>query len=134
MGVAAVQGDEELVSRIKSGDTQSFDESRCQFIKMLAPFAPYITEEIWHQLGRQGSIHHAEWPAKTSLQMVDTKINIPVQVNGKVRDRIQVPSDIVDTSLKFAAMKSRSIKAAIGNHQVKRVIVVPRRVVNIVVD
>ena len=118
--------------RYKHGDTLAFIQSRWKFIKLLAPFAPYLTEELWHQLGGQGSVHHARWPVKAEMHMSKTEIEIPVQVNGKIRTRLVIPHDIDTALLESMAMQASEVTAAIGDQPIARIVVVPQRVVNIV--
>ena len=120
------------VHRSRHGDTPAFIKSRFQFVKLLAPFAPYVTEEIWHQLGGNGSIHYELWPVRTQLHTAETQIEIPVQVNGKIRTRIYVPANIDQAVLESKAIQANEVKAAIGDQPIKKVVVVPQRVVNIV--
>ena len=102
------------------------------FIKLLAPFAPHAAEELWETLGNEGFIMHAAWPAYEEALTVDSEVEIALQVTGKVKDRITVPADADDKELERLAMENEKVKAALEGKTVKQVIVVKKRLVNIV--
>jgi len=105
---------------------------------MLAPAAPHITEELWSRrsaaAGREwSSIHTERWPVvDDTVATVETR-EIPVQVNGKVRDRVEVPAGISDIELEQVALARERIRAILDGRTPERVIVVAGRLVNIVV-
>jgi leucyl-tRNA synthetase len=103
------------------------------FLQILAPFAPHITEEIWDKLGEKKSIHISKWPEWDKNKIVDEMIKIAVQVNGKVRTEIMISKDINEESVKNIALKDKNILVWIENKEVKRVIYVPNRIINIVI-
>jgi leucyl-tRNA synthetase len=101
-------------------------------VLMLAPMAPFITEELWHRLGRDGSVHKAPWPMEeTSLVVEETAVMV-VQVNGKVRDRVDVPIDVSEDQMIERARASKA-GAYLEGHEVIKTIVVPPKLVNFVV-
>ncbi len=101
------------------------------FVKLLAPFAPHLAEELWEQMGHAGSISHEPWPPFDPAMVVQDMLELPVQVNGKLRARIQVPADADQASIIDAA-KAAAAEYVAGKTIVKQ-IVVPKRLVNLVV-
>jgi leucyl-tRNA synthetase len=102
-------------------------------MQLLAPFAPHIAEELWHLTGHTGSIHMSEWPAYDEALTRDETFTLVVQVNGKVRDRIEVPADISENEVRKLALNSARVMSFIGDATVQKVIYVPGRLVNVVV-
>jgi len=102
------------------------------FVRMLAPFAPHIAEELWQRLGHEGSIASESWPAFDAALARDDEVEIAVQVMGKVRSRITVPADADDQVLQDVALSDEKIARAIAGKTVRKVIVVKGRLVNIV--
>ncbi|WP_117208310.1 leucine--tRNA ligase [Allorhizocola rhizosphaerae] len=95
-------------------------------VLMLAPFAPHIAEELWHRLGHAGSLTYVDFPQADPAMLVDATVTYPVQVNGKVRGRIEVAADAGEDAIRAAALDAVSIVDA------KKVIVVPGRLVSVV--
>jgi leucyl-tRNA synthetase len=103
------------------------------FVLLLAPFAPHIAEELWHALGHTETLAYEPWPAYDSgLTKADT-VEVPVQINGKVRERLVVPAGIDKAELERLALADDKVKVLIAGKQVRKVIVVPGRLVNLVV-
>ncbi|HMS76994.1 class I tRNA ligase family protein, partial [Gordonia sp. (in: high G+C Gram-positive bacteria)] len=102
-----------------------------QLVTMLAPLAPHIAEELWHRLGHDGLLVRGPFPEADPALLVEDTIEIPVQVKGKVRSRIQVPADADETTLREAALADDKI-AALLDGEPRKVIIVPGRLVNIV--
>jgi leucyl-tRNA synthetase len=103
-----------------------------KFLVLLAPFAPHITEEIWSQLGHDESIFLQSWPAFDEAMTKDEEINLVVQVNGKMRDMIQVSADISEEEAKKIAMESEKISRYIQDREIKKIIFVKGRLISIV--
>jgi leucyl-tRNA synthetase len=101
--------------------------------QVLAPFAPHIAEEIWHQLGNEASVHVAPWPVHDPQYLVADQITIVVQVNGKVRANLQVPSDASKEDIESQAMADQNVQKFMENKKPAKVVYVPGRLVNIVV-
>jgi leucyl-tRNA synthetase len=102
-------------------------------VRLLAPMAPYIAHELWEMIGETSSLLKEPWPKyQPELAALD-EIEIPVQVNGKLRSRVVVPADASEDQVKAAALADEKIKAATQSKQVVKVIVVPKKLVNIVV-
>jgi leucyl-tRNA synthetase len=102
-------------------------------IQMLVPFAPHISEEMWHQFGHSQSLAQSTWPVFNDELARDEEIEVAVQVNGKLRSRIFVAPDSDDTYLRETALADEKIKAQIAGHDIVKVIVIPRRLVNVVI-
>jgi leucyl-tRNA synthetase len=101
------------------------------YLKILAPFAPHLAEEIWSKIGKTTSIHKEPWPSFEASKAVSATFELVIQVNGKVRDRIQVPSDISEEEAKAKALASASVNKHLGTESPKNVIYVKGRLVNI---
>src|SRR5262249_13118296 len=103
------------------------------FVLILAPFAPHLAEELWRALGHQDTLAYAPWPPFDPALTKEDSIEVPVQVNGKLRSRLTVPAEIDEASLKAAALADAKVREALGGKEPRKVIVVPRKLVNIVV-
>ena len=103
------------------------------FIILLSPFAPHITEEIWEALGNKESIHLQSWPEYDKELAKEKEIILVVQINGKLRDQIKVMADISETDAKKLALESEKIKKWIEGKEIRKVIFVKGRLVNIVI-
>lgn len=100
---------------------------------MLAPSAPHLAEELWHRLGREFSIHQQSWPSYDPALVVEESVELAVQINGKVRDRIETAVDASEEDVMAQAMASPRVQESVGEKQVRKVIYVPGRILNIVV-
>ena len=108
-------------------------EIAADLVKMLAPFAPHITEELWSRLFGNGSVHQQKWPVYDEAATRQSEIEIVLQINGKVRDKITVSADLDRTGMEKAVMAlPRTVELTAGKEIVK-VICVPKKLVNIVV-
>jgi len=101
--------------------------------QLLAPFAPHFAEELWEVFGHDTSVFRSSWPSFDPQMLVEDQIELAVQVNGKVRGRIQVAKDAPEAEVIERALAEEGVGAAIAGKPVKRVIVVPGKLVNIVV-
>ena len=114
--------------------TAEWDEATEVYLKMLAPVAPHIAEELWSsQLGKPYSVHQRSWPKLDEEAAQEDVIEIPVQVNGKVRDRIEVAASLSEDELVETAKASPKVQAHVDGKDVRQAIVVPRKLVNLVV-
>lgn len=114
-------------------ESEAWTEAVEIYLKMMAPIAPHITEELWSILGHQGSIHVSAWPTLDEEAAKDDEITLIVQVNGKLRDRISLPASHTEAEAKSVALASETVKAALDGKEPKKVILVPGKLVNIVV-
>ncbi|MFA5117783.1 MAG: leucine--tRNA ligase [Candidatus Omnitrophota bacterium] len=127
----AIAGLMEFVNTIyQSGaDKEIFSK----LIILAAPFIPHFAEELWQSMGNTQSIFKAPWPAYDPRMLIEENATIVVQVNGKVRSKVEVPVDIGDDALKELVLADEKLKPWIEGHAIKNFIVVPRKIVNIVV-
>jgi len=103
------------------------------FLKLLSPFAPHIAEELWSQLGHKKSIFTEKWPQFDKNLVKDETIELVIQINGKVRDKIEVAADIFEEEAKKIALASEKIKTILSGQEPKKVIFVRGRLINIVI-
>lgn len=103
------------------------------FARVLAPYAPHLAEELWARLGNAGLVASAPWPEHDPQLCMDDTITVVVQVNGRLRDRIQVAREADAKTLEAAALRSAGAERALAGRPPRKVIVVPGRLVNIVV-
>ena len=99
----------------------------------LAPFAPFVAEEMWEQLGRTGPVFRQPWPKWDGALAQEDTLEIPVQVNGKLRARIAVPLGTPQSELEKIAQTDSKVLPFLEGKTVAKVIVVPEKLVNIVV-
>ena len=102
------------------------------FVKMLAPIAPHIGEELWDRLGNEDTITYQPWPTYDESLLVDSEVEIVVQVNGKVRAKLNIPKDTSKDEMEALALKDENVKLSIEGKDIKKVIAVPQKLVNIV--
>src|SRR5712691_7474052 len=103
-------------------------------VVMLAPFSPHVAEEMWEGLGHEGGLlRDAPWPIADPELAKKDELEIPVQVNGKLRSRVVVAPDISEADLRTIALADEKVQSFIDGHQIVKVIVVPQRLVNVVV-
>lgn len=103
-----------------------------RFLAILAPFAPHATEELWHQSGETTSIHTASWPVARTEALVNETVAVAIQVNGKHRGTITLPRDTSERDAYEAALKDANVQKFAGEHEPKKLIFVPNRILNIV--
>jgi leucyl-tRNA synthetase len=102
------------------------------FLVLLNPFAPHITSELWRQLNSPGDITTQSWPAYNEQFLIENEVDIVLQVNGKVRDRIRMPLNATNEELEAAARANEKVRNAVGNLTIRKVVVVPNKLVNVV--
>jgi leucyl-tRNA synthetase len=102
-------------------------------VLLLAPFAPYLAHELWEMLGEKGNLLKAPWPKFDAELAKEEELQIPVQVNGKLRGRVVVPADATEDTVVARALADEKVQAAIGGKQIVKKIYVPGKLLNIVV-
>ena len=102
-------------------------------IQLLNPIAPHVTEELWERLGFEGYLFESKWPEYDEAKLVADEIEIPVQVNGTVRYRINVPSDADEAKIEATAKADPALANYMAGKEIKKVIVIKSKIVNIVV-
>ncbi len=115
-----------------AGSTE-WNEATELYVKMLAPVAPHIAEELWtNQLSKPYSVHQQPWPKVDEAAAKEDTIELPIQINGKVRDRITVAADASEEEIKSIALASEVVKKHLEGKEPKKVIVANRRLVSVV--
>jgi leucyl-tRNA synthetase len=102
-------------------------------IVLLSPFVPHITEELWEMLGHKGSLLLVPWPSHRPEALAAEKRLVVIQVNGKLRDRMEVPASYGEKEIEAEALRSERVQGFIAGKVLKRVIVIGQKLVNIVV-
>jgi leucyl-tRNA synthetase len=123
------------VEKIKSEEplTLAFLYGLKTIVVLLAPFVPHIAEELWHRIGYTCPLLHEQWPSFNEQLAKQETVTLVIQVNGKLRDRIEVERDSQEDTLKEIALKSGKVQKFTDGKQIRKVIVVPNKLLNIVV-
>ena len=103
------------------------------FVKLLNPLCPHVTEEIWESLGHNNTITYEKWPEYDETKIVDDSYEMVVQVNGKVRGKIEVSASTSEEEMKKLAKEIDNVKTFTEGKEIVKEIVVPKKLVNIVV-
>jgi leucyl-tRNA synthetase len=122
--------------KLKAEDAYSATEWRWTIsavLQLLAPFAPHIAEELWHDLGNETSIHTSEWPAWDEKYLVSSTMVIAIQVNGKLRGELMMPAETAEADVIAAVAAVDRVKAHIDGKDILKTIYVPGKIVNLVV-
>lgn len=114
------------------GATPTFEEARRSLVQLLAPLAPFVTEELWSRWGEEASIHQVAWPTWDPELAQSERVELAVQVNGKVRGRITVKADADEAQVERLAREA--VALALDGRRVEKTVVVPGRLVAIVTD
>jgi leucyl-tRNA synthetase len=130
----------ELLNEMNEARTQgavgsaAWDEACDIYLRMLAPIAPHVAEELWERLGKSYSVHTQPWPEVDADAAAVDEITLVIQVNGKVRDRLTVPAGIGQEEAEARALASEGAQRFLEDKAVRKIIVVPGRLVNIVAN
>jgi len=103
-----------------------------KFVLLLSPFAPHLAEELWEKMGRKKSLAYQPWPSYDPNILVEKEEEIVLQVTGRVRSHLFVPTDISEEELKNKALQDEKVKQWVDGKKIHKIIVVPHRLVNIV--
>jgi leucyl-tRNA synthetase len=122
----------ELSNALQRATGPSRDDGVSTLLLLLAPFAPYVTEELWERRGGRGSVHRQTWPVFDPAMAAAKEVTLVVQIDGKVRERITAPAGISTSAAEELALTSPKVKAALVGRVIERKIVVPDRLVNLV--
>jgi leucyl-tRNA synthetase len=114
----------------KDGLSRAVFES---LVKLISPFAPHIAEELWQRLGNAETIFNAPWPEFDEAKAIEDTVTLVLQVNGKLRDKLDVPRGLTREALEQFARESTKVKQHMGGKQIQKVIVVPDKLVNVVI-
>lgn len=104
-----------------------------KLVAILSPFAPHICEEMWQHLGHEGSVYDAAWPEYDESALVKDEVEIVVQLNGKVKEKLNVPANLDKAAFEQLVMENDTVKALIADKTIVKVIAVPGKLLNIVV-
>lgn len=121
-----------LTNELSSLETVSKGEYET-LLKLIYPIAPHVTEELWEMLGHDETLVFESWPQFDESKMVEDLVEIVININGKVRDKLTLPNGYPSAELEKAALETPRIKSLIGDSQIKKVIVIPNKLVNIVI-
>ncbi|MBN2501263.1 MAG: class I tRNA ligase family protein [Anaerolineales bacterium] len=110
-----------------------WDEALDIYLRLMAPVTPHVAEELWERLGKPYSIHTQAWPEADKQAAKEDEITLVVQINGKLRDRIQVPAGLSDAEAEEIAKASETVQEFIGGKPIRKVIVIQGKLVNIVI-
>ncbi len=130
--VNVLYGAEEAIARNEIPAPFLADVER-NLVLLLAPFAPYLAHELWEMLGEKGNLLKAPWPKYDAALAKEEELEIPVQVNGKLRSRVLVSADATEETVLERALADEKVRAAIAGKQIVKKIYVPGKLVNIVV-
>ena len=121
-----------LLNEILDKKEVSKDEIKI-FITLLNPFAPHLTEEMWEQLGFEGELNKTKWPLYDEGKTVDNEVEIVLQINGKIKDKLVVGVDLTKEELEKLALENNIIKEATTGKTIVKIIVVPKKLINVVI-
>ena len=122
-----------LFNKIEENHQQCDDKTIKRFLKLLAPFAPHLSEELWHQLGGKKSVHLEKWPRYDKNLIKEETFELVIQINGKTRDKILANSGISQKEAEKEALFSDRIKILITGKEIKKVIFVADKLINFVI-
>ncbi|HEY8345628.1 MAG TPA: leucine--tRNA ligase [Bacillota bacterium] len=132
--LAALMELSNLMGKVKEKlwSTEVWQEAASTFCLLLAPACPHLAEELWSRLGYEFSVHNQSWPVYDERLVVEETVEIVVQINGKIRDRLVIPVDADEAYVKEKALSSQAIQNGLRGETPRKVIYVPGRLVNIV--
>jgi leucyl-tRNA synthetase len=115
------------------GGTAAWGEAVEALMLLIAPVAPHIAEELWARTGHDFSVHQQRWPVADAALAAEDEVEVVLQVNGKVRDKLTVPAGAGEEQLRELAMASERVQGHVGDKTIRKVVVVPGKLVNVVV-
>ena len=104
-----------------------------QFLLLLAPFAPHLSEELWHELGNKKSIHLEKWPKYDKRLVVEDEFDLVIQINGKTRDVVKARKGISEEEARKLALESEKVKKFTEGRESRKVIFVKDKLINLIV-
>ncbi|MEG0771876.1 leucine--tRNA ligase [Clostridium sp.] len=115
-------------------NTAFLKEVLIDYVKLLAPFAPHFSEEQWENLNMNYSVFNEKWPIFDPSALIKDEVEIAIQINGKIKAKIDVPTSLDEEGIKAASLETQTIKAALEGKTVRKIIVIKGRLVNIVAN
>jgi leucyl-tRNA synthetase len=103
-------------------------------VRLIAPFAPHLAEELYQLLGGTGSVHHSDWPELEERYLVEDTVTYPVAFNGKTRMTIDFPAEASKGDIEAAARADTQVQSYLEGKSIRKVIVVPKRMINFVIS
>jgi leucyl-tRNA synthetase len=129
-GIAALIG---FVNTATSEGGMTKDQAD-RFIRILGPFAPHMAEELWNKIGHTSLVSLAAWPSYDEAQLQDDQVEVPVQIMGKVRHRLLIPATADAKTMEALALADAKVKELIAGKTVRKIVVVPGKLINIVAN
>ena len=123
----------DAAKKTQLASTTLWREAAQTLLRLLAPITPFLAEELWEQIGEKGSVHQQTWPVHDEKALVESTITLPVQVNGKLRDQIELPVDIDEAGARRAAEASEKVQKHLEGKQIVKFIYVAKRMISFVV-
>jgi leucyl-tRNA synthetase len=117
----------------EGADPRAMSEAREIYLRLLAPVAPHIAEELWERLGMSGSVHTQAWPEANAELAAEDMVTVAVQVNGKLRSRITIAADASEDDVKSAALADANVSRYVQVSTITKVVFVPNRLISFVV-
>ncbi|MCB1547424.1 MAG: class I tRNA ligase family protein, partial [Hyphomicrobiaceae bacterium] len=121
----------------KAGESSALAHARREavelLVQMMAPMMPHLAEECWHALGHEGLVSMTPWPKFEASLLAEDVITYPVQVNGKKRAELTIAIDASQADVEVATLALDAVRRALGGNSPKKIVVVPKRIVNVVV-
>ena len=111
---------------------EAWDAVTRDLTRMLAPFAPHLAEELWQRQSGEGLVAFAPWPEADPSMLRRSQVTVVVQVDGRLRDRVEMPAGIDQAEAQQRALTSANVKRSIGDRAVQRAVFVPDRLINLV--
>lgn len=122
------------ISVPRQSEVVAISEALESLITILSPVAPHSADELWESLGQQGFVYHKDWPSYEPALTVDDEVTIAVQVNGKLRDNVTIAASASNEDCERAALASPKVQAHLEGKTIRKVVVVPGRLVNVVAN
>jgi len=132
-GLMELLNDMYKARELGAGGSPEWKEAQDIYLRMMAPVAPFVSEELWAKLGKPYSLHQQPWPVVDEQAAAEEEITLVLQINGKVRDRLQVPVGITPDQARSFALSNATIQKYLAGQEPRKVILVPGKLVNIVI-
>ncbi|MBN8649446.1 MAG: class I tRNA ligase family protein, partial [Caulobacterales bacterium] len=118
----------------EENDINARHEALVIFLKLLQPFAPHMSEELWTLIGNEDYCMKAAWPIADARLITSDEVTLPIQINGKKRDEITVPKGLSQDEIEVIAKSANGVKSHLAGKNIRKFILVKDRIINIVTD